>query len=161
MGEFSTDTEMLTAANGILDKLISGHLQMSDFTCQLAVSIGTAQEVFYYHLAECEENLGISPSEFVKDVVGIECSDLRLQKILDRQEQVSTDELWNWLDDLDSYAANYIKFYGFIPIDIKSDVQPYVIIVKDGVPLEPEFSIVGVFNSKADAETYFENNYDY
>ena len=161
MSEFVTDPAILSLANGVFKKFAAGEMDMNKLTTQLAISSGSAQDIFYEALDECEDTFYMSAREFVLDFVKLKCSSERLSRILRKQEKIQYAELSDWLFEIEDTSFNGMHSYWFVPIKSIQSNQAWIIIMQDGAPLDPEYSIVGVFASKSHADQYFKKNYDF
>lgn len=138
--------------------------QPADFIVRaetLGISSGSAQDIFYEALDECEDKFNMSIREFIFDFVKLECTNDRLNRILNKQENIKFDELSDWLLEIEGTIFNGINSYWFVPIINFDQDQPWMIVEQTGAPLDPEYSLVAVFTSKSDADHYFNENYDF
>ena len=161
MSEFVTDPTIISLANKVFKKYAAGEMDFNKFTFQMAISAGSAQDIFYEALDDCEDSFGLSPREFVLDFVKLKCSPERLNRILNKKEQIKYKELSEWLFEIEDTSYNGMHSYWFVPLNKSNPNQPWIIIEQTGVPLDPEYCIEGVFASKSAADRYFEKNYDF
>jgi len=108
MPEFVTDPTILSLANNVLKKFSAGEMDFNKFTFQLAISAGSAQDIFYEALDQCEDEFEMSPEEFVLDYVKLKCSPGRLSRILSKKEQIKYQELSDWLFEIEDTKYNGI-----------------------------------------------------